>query len=562
MIVANNNIIQMINASARKIDARVELYESSPSVDEYNKTLIRVFSNSDALKDFSVERVGEQSKFFGFGICQKLTVNLIDKERTINVGKDNIIEVAFGVDGEYTYPCPLFRVETVSRDETNNDITITAYDFLYKAGEHRVSELEKKGYTIREFIHMCASVLGLPVKIELDDAVFDVSYPEGANFDGSETIRQALNAVAEATQTIYYVDWDWKLTFKRLDKDAEPVYLIDKSKYFSLSNKGLKRLATICHATELEDNVSATNGIGVTQYVRENAFWTLRDDISTLLQNAINATAGTEIYQINLVWRGNWLVEIADKIAIMAKDESIIYTYLLNDTIEYNGGLKQTSTWSFTEHTGETASTPITIGDAINKTAAIVDKVNKQIELVVSDSNDLKSDMASLKLNTDNLNATVTQKVEEQDEKISQIQMTADNVVTSVERINAATTQMDEYLGSELKTLSSKVQSAMSPEDVKLEVSKTLEDGVSQITTTTGFTFNEEGLTISKSYSPISTQITEDGMTVSKYGEDLLIADNTGVKATNLHATTYLIIGTCSRFEDYDGRTGCFWIGE
>ena len=38
MIVANSNIIQMINASARKIDARVELYESSPSVDEYNKT--------------------------------------------------------------------------------------------------------------------------------------------------------------------------------------------------------------------------------------------------------------------------------------------------------------------------------------------------------------------------------------------------------------------------------------------------------------------------------------------------------------------------------------------
>lgn len=562
MIVANSNIIQMINASARKIDARVELYESSPSVDEYNKTLISVFNNSDALKDFSVERIGEQSKFFGFGISQKLSVTLLDKDRTINVAKDNIIEVAFGVDGEYTYPFPLFRVETVSRDETNNDITITAYDFLYKAGEHRVSELKKTNYTIREFIHMCAGVLGLPVKIELEDAVFDISYPEGANFDGSETIRQALNAVAEATQTIYYVDWDWQLTFKRLDKDAEPVYLIDKSKYFSLSNKGLKRLATICHATELEDNVSATNGIGVTQYVRENAFWTLREDIGTLLQNAIDSTAGTEIYQINLVWRGNWLVEIADKIAIMTKDESIIYTYFLNDIIEYNGGLKQTSTWSFTEHTGETASTPITIGDALNKTSAIVDKVNKQIELVVSDSDGIKSDMASLKLTTETLDAKVTQKTEEQDEKIAQLQIASDNITTSVERINTTSTQMDEYLESEIKTLSSKVQSSMTPDDVKLEISNTLADGVSQITTTTGFTFNEEGLTISKSYSPISTQITEDGMTVSKYGEDLLIADNTGVKATNLHATTYLLIGTYSRLEDYDGRTGCFWIGE
>ena len=121
---------------------------------------------------------------------------------------------------------------------------------------------------------------------------------------------------------------------------------------------------------------------------------------------------------------------------------------------------------------------------------------------------------------------------------------------------------MDEYLNQELRTLSSKVQSSITPEDVKLEISKTLEDGVNQITTTTGFTFDEEGLTISKSYSPISTQITEDGMTISKYGEDLLIADNAGVKATNLHATTFLIIGSYSRLEDYDGRTGCFWIGE
>lgn len=563
MIVASSNIIQMINASARKIDARVELYEGSTSVENYNKTLINIFNSSDALKDFSIERIGEQSKFFGFGICQKLSVTLLDKDRAINVEKDNIMEVAFGVDGEYTYPFPLFRVETVSRDETNNDITITAYDFLYKAGEHRVSELEKTNYTIREFVYMCAGVLGLPVKIELeDDSVFDISYPEGANFDGSETIRQALNAVAEATQTIYYVDWDWQLTFKRLDKDTDYVYLIDKSKYFSLSNKGIKRLATICHATELGDNVSVTEGEGVTQYVRENAFWTLREDIGTLLQNAIGSTAGTEIYQINLVWRGNWLAEIADKIAIMTKDDSIIYTYLLNDTIEYNGGLKQTTTWSFTEHTGETASNPITIGDALNKTSAIVDKVNKQIELVVSDSDGIKSDMASLKLTTETLDAKVTQKAEEQDEKIAQLQIASDNITTSVERINTTSTQMDEYLESEIKTLSSKVQSSMTPDDVKLEISNTLADGVSQITTTTGFTFNEEGLTISKSYSPINTQITEDGMTVSKYGEDLLIADNTGVKATNLHATTYLLIGTYSRLEDYDGRTGCFWIGE
>ena len=40
------------------------------------------------------------------------------------------------------------------------------------------------------------------------------------------------------------------------------------------------------------------------------------------------------------------------------------------------------------------------------------------------------------------------------------------------------------------------------------------------------------------------------------------MADNLGVKAEDLHATTYLIIGNNSRLEDYNtNRTGCFWIG-
>ena len=64
---------------------------------------------------------------------------------------------------------------------------------------------------------------------------------------------------------------------------------------------------------------------------------------------------------------------------------------------------------------------------------------------------------------------------------------------------------------------------------------------------------------------PVTTQITEDGMTVNRAGEAVLVADNVGVKATNLVANTYLIIGGRSRFEDYDlngePRTGCFWIG-
>ena len=89
-----------------------------------------------------------------------------------------------------------------------------------------------------------------------------------------------------------------------------------------------------------------------------------------------------------------------------------------------------------------------------------------------------------------------------------------------------------------------------------------MDNGVSKVTTSTGFKFDDEGLTVSKSNTEMKTQITEDGMKVFKNDEAVLTANNVGVEARNLSASTYLIVGSNSRFENYgEERTGCFWIG-
>ena len=58
----------------------------------------------------------------------------------------------------------------------------------------------------------------------------------------------------------------------------------------------------------------------------------------------------------------------------------------------------------------------------------------------------------------------------------------------------------------------------MSAEDVEISITKALENGVSRVETTTGFTFDEKGLTVAKSDSEMETLISEDGMTVFKNG--------------------------------------------
>lgn len=147
-------------------------------------------------------------------------------------------------------------------------------------------------------------------------------------------------------------------------------------------------------------------------------------------------------------------------------------------------------------------------------------------------------------------------------ENISNLQLTTDTISASVQRVEENAQASIDSLNSDVAALTSQVEAKMSAEDLQIQISTAMAQGTDKVITSTGYTFDSEGLTVSKSGSEMSTQITDDGMKVYRDNAVVLTANNRGVDAVNLHATTYLIIGTNSRFEDYgDSRTGCFWIG-
>lgn len=522
-----------IGAPVRRVTAKAELYNGS--------ALAEVFSYSDALKSFRVERVGEPGKFFGFVVCQKLNIKLLDKDRLISISTANSFKLYF----ESLNICPLFAVSEVHRDENTNELSITAYDCLYKEAEsHTVSELGLTSYTVGDFVTACAALIGADgvkiLNVAETETCFDTFYETGANFDGTETIKEALRAAAEITQTVCYMDESNHLVFKRLDKDGGAVLAIDKEQYFTLESGLNRRLSAITHATELGDNVTAAAEFsGTTQYIRNNPFWDMREDVGTLVSNALAAVSGLTINQFSCEWRGNYLLEIGDKIAITTKDGGAVFSYVLDDVISYSGFLSEKTEWSYTEDEAETASNPSTLGETLKQTYARVNKANKQIDLVASETSANSEAVSSLRLNTESLSA-------------------------SVSTLEKNTAESLETVSGDVAALASEVSAKISSEEVKIEIRKELANGASKVETNTGFTFDDAGLTVEKSGSEMKTQITENGMKVYKDNEETLTADNTGVKAVNLHATTFLIIGTNSRLEDYekDGepRTGCFWI--
>ena len=529
-----NSDIIITESSGSKVNAKVELYDGS--------TLVETCTCNDRLQDFKIERSG-QNKFFGFGIYHKLTVTLIDLERNLTVSKGNSFKVYFGYE-TFINPYPTFYASEVTRDETTNSITIVAYDKLYAAAEHTVGEVLYP-YTIKSFVEASERLLGVSAVEVIDDVSFNTNYETGANFEGNESYKDGLVAAAEATQTIFYMNNEDKLIFKRLDRDGDPVLTITKDDYYDMESGESFTLATIANTDELNDVTTATIGEGTTQFVRDNPFWELRtDDISTLLDNAAAAVCGTSINQFYCNWDGNFLLEPGDKISLVTEDGGSITSYLITNTISYAGTLEEETSWEY-EDEGETAENPTSLGEVLKQTYAKVDKANKEITLVASQTENNTTDISNIIINTDGITSTVS------------------SLKVDTEALQNELDTLEEKQATLEETVSTKLTST----EFDIKVTEKLSTGVDEIKISeTGFTFDKTGLNITKTDSEMKTNIDEDGLSVFKNDEEVLTADNTGVKAKNLNATTYLYVGGRSSFANYDDeygteRTGCFWIG-
>ena len=586
MITTVTSITNMLNSPVRTIKGRVELFNGS--------ALAFTANGEDILKDFIIHRAGDESKFFGFGICQKLNVNILDPEGAKSVYKGNSCKAYLGADGHYEQPYPQFFVTDVARDEKTNAIAITAYDKLYDATAHTIEEMSIAApYTVRGYAEACAQLLGLAgILIQgVTDTSFDASYAEGANFSGTESVRSALNAIAEITQTIYFINSSNYLVFKRINKNDNSVLTITKDKYFELKTKEARTLGKLVSATELGDNLETGSGAGETQYIRDNPFWTLlpSTEVAARLEAAYAAVGGLTITPFECDWRGNFLLEPGDKITAGSAS-----TYILDDTVEYDGALHGITKWIYNSNPSETAANPTSLGEKLNQTFARVDKIEKEIKLYVGEVveetvnelvdgaiNESIGDMsaqltqtqekvAQLELNTEAIDLKVTNVETAQDalsgalvsseERIGSLEISAEGLNSSVSTLQKNIEETNGQIEAQTAQLRSEIQ--QSSESVQIEIQNIKEEGAAKVVTKTGYTFDDEGLTVSKSTSGVSTQITHNGMTVSEGSTELLTANGAGVSAKDLHARTYLIIGGNSRFEDYNGnRTACFWVG-
>lgn len=431
--------------SMDNVKAKVDFFNGS--------TLAATCNCGDYLENFEITREGDNSKFFGFGVCHKLDTNLVDLERALPVTKDNTVEVGLGDGTVWDAPYPTFYISELKRDEISNTITVTAYDRLYNANDYLFSELGLKApYTPSGIVSAIATKLGIGYLIPSNLMYyFNQSYAK-ANLEGSEPLRSVLNWIAEITQTIYYINHQNKLTFRRLSKFSSVDAEITKDDYYSLDTQTPRALTNLCATTALGDNIRTDNtAVGVTQYIRNNPFLELMEgtNIQVFLTDALSNMYEIANTQFDCAWVGNYLLEIGDKLAITQENDEVIEVFLISDTITFAGTLDEVSSWEFADEQTETYADPITIGERLNQTYARVNKMEKNIMLYVSDVveevvNDLvppKVDEMTDSLYEDVADIKVSQATIES--KVSQLELTTDNINQRVENTEKTVTTLE-----------------------------------------------------------------------------------------------------------------------
>ena len=327
------------------------------------------------------------------------------------------------------------------------------------------------------------------------------------------SIKELLKQITEVTQTICYFNGEGVLIFKRLTQENDELD-VNRDNYFTLTTQAEVNLNGIVETNSLGDALSAKlEEDGFLQKVVDNVFLVNKEEVQNWLANGLTVIGNTKIVPFELDWRGNPALEIGDRLGLMLRDESYLYSYLLNDKLSYDGGFKSEIFYHYSDSDAANEDgSPNNISEAISQTFASVDKINKKITLQAAEISD----------------------------------------------------NYDELTG-ELSKIQNSSTLTLTPEGVTAEITTAIDGGVSVVKNTTG-TFDENGLTIKKydetgeQVDGLETKIDNNGMTISQDSEEVLKVNNDGVNAYNLKAKNGITIIDMCRFQPYNGKVGLFWV--
>lgn len=308
--------------------------------------------------------------------------------------------------------------------------------------------------------------------------------------------------------------------------------------------------------TSLDDKDSIQEN-GITEItIEDNHFLIDQTERKKVIEPLWNSLKGIKYLPFKTEYYGYPYLDAGDMIYILDTKDTGYVSYVFNHTFKFNGGFSGNIETSALTKTQTAYKNTTDVKTKFLRTERKIDKINGIIEDIIEETSE----------NTD---------------KLSQHEQTIDSITNKVSsnttEINNNYQDILQKLGDKAQkddviSLENKVETIQTNTDYAIKISEDIQaNGVSKVKTETGYTFDNDGLTIEKTNAKTKSKLNEAGLEITdatgSSEESLLFAGydknigETVVKSKNMNVEKYLTVGRYSRIEDYEEGTGVFWIG-
>lgn len=478
-----------------------------------------------------------------FGKCESSELKF-KIANTVDTLKDKSINVSMILDGLTNSPFVIgkYKVYSDTVSGNRNYRNIIAYDDMYYILNADITSwYETIGFpvTLKQFRDSLFSFLGVvqeEIALINDDILLEKTI-EAVSLKGKDIIPY----ICELNGVFGHIGRDGLFKYISLSKNVNETVSMDD--YSSASYDDFETSPITGVQIRQEDgDIGVSVGTDENKYIVQGnvlVYGKDIDELTDIAQKIFEKIAAVIYVPFNVVKIGNPCMEVGDRVLISVRDKDI-ESYILERKLYGIQSLRDEY-----EARGKEKVEDLDIS------------LDEEIKQLKGKSNVLTRTIEETKSEVSNLEESTS----------SMVQQTSSELNASIKSLEDNMKSSDDATSAELEVIRKQLDVSVTSDELSLEFQKERESGADKVLTSTGYSFDENGMKISKSDSEMATMITDNGMTVSRSGEDVLTANSEGVDAYNLHAKTYLIIGNTSRFEDYyneDGelRTGCFWIGD
>lgn len=474
----------------------------------------------------------------GSAIIQNITLKL-DNEClpcAISEVKSIRLEYILELEDGSTENVPIGIFELGKDPDTSNEIytTFTLYDYMNKFDvEYDGSKIVP--CTRYELVEDMCSFCG----VELGSLEFLNGDKIVNTYDSTIKAKTYLSFISERAGGFAKIGRDGKLYIKSFsDVDVISLSGDDTASVNINSCDPLKTITKLIYEDAVNKWEFGTDNGLVVYLSQENPFVISEDEVETIFES-IN---GLSFQSIDIKMWGDPAYDTGDIIELLGLRSFIqkSWTYQYGFVGNYKTTLKESNSISNVEKISKEAN--------IRKIKATLNDIDGKISIITGQVNGNESNIAEIQSSLTDINL----KVEETSENLESNYLDKDQIDAIANTNN-----------ENIELLRQAVEQSVSSTQLQINViNETIENGTTKIKTNTGYTFDDDGLNISKEGEEISNTMDNTGMFVKRDNEEVLGADNTGVRTENLSVRKYLTIGTNSRIEDYkEVRTACFYIG-